>query len=121
VSGPAHGRPIIEGKENTMSNSERRKTPRFRIEQMVEVSFNREEFIAAEGIDLSLTGLQCETATELQTGDEMFLMLGLGKESIGCEGIVMHVRKIASRFRIGIEFTGMTEESTSTLKAFLKT
>ncbi len=40
---------------------ERRKCPRFRIDQMVKISYGEESFIQGSGINISECGVLCET------------------------------------------------------------
>ena len=105
-----------------MGGAERRRQPRYTIKQMVAVSYAHEEFVAAHGLDLSSGGISCRTTSPLEIGQEIFLLLGLGKdETISCEGVVLHVGPDGSGFKAGIQFVNLSAEDSARLEEHLGT
>ena len=103
---------------------ERRKSPRFDVNQMVKLSHHgKESFVGAMGLNISDTGILCETNQSLELYSRVFLMLSLvfKHESleITCEGIVMRSVKDKKVYDVGIEFTAMREEDAAKLQTFL--
>jgi len=104
--------------------SERRVAPRFSIQQMVELSYGREEIVHASGINLSKTGLLCSTDSYVEPYTEVSLLMQIpesaGEHRIECEGIVVRSEERNGRFVTGISFTSLPEEDAKALAGFLK-
>jgi len=114
--------PNKSGLETRMGGAERRREPRYTIKQMVAVSYAHEEFIAAHGLDLSSGGISCRTTSPLDVGQEIFLLLGLGKdETMSCGGVVLHVAPEGSGYKAGIQFVNLSAEDRARLDAHLGT
>lgn len=97
-------------------SSERRRSPRFVLHQLIEVEFDRETFIPASGLDLSAHGLGCKTQIPLGLYTRVYLLFQLrpGDEAsvIEAEGQVLRCQPQGDgTYRIGIEFRGLPEQS----------
>lgn len=102
-----------------MTATERRRAPRFRIVQLIELSLNREEFVPAEGIDLSVLGLQCKTAIPLEAGERVYLLLDLDGKTLELEGVVAHAEGKGKTCTAGISFTDVSADAHAALAGFL--
>lgn len=103
---------------------ERRRDPRFAIEQIVEVSFGRETFVRGTGINISRTGILCASESYLepaaQVSLQMTIEIGSRIHRFNCEGIVVRTDEVDGTFRSGISFTAIEETDARKLAAFLK-
>jgi hypothetical protein len=93
------------------TTTEKRKHPRFEINQMVELTYARENFVGATGINISTNGLLCETNERMEPHTVVFMMITLtlkGKEYlIECEGVVNRSEKIKGRWNTAINITAV--------------
>ena len=91
--------------------SERREFIRFEIDQMIELSYDREKFVQASGIDLSEKGLQCTTSEYVEPYTKLYLMfqvpLESTTESVQCEGIVIRSLKSGKSYSTSVTFTNI--------------
>ena len=98
---------------STQGGSDRHREPRFEIGQAIEVAFARESFFQAVGLNISRTGILCETNTRLDTYTRVQLVINLDYdgelETVNCEGMVMRIEEAGDRFHVGIKFTDMPE------------
>lgn len=102
--------------------TERRRSPRFHISQLVEVAYGREYFLQAAGIDISENGLLCETAEAPEKGSHVFLLLEVRGEYPGChdgqpesiqiEGYVARTESAEEGYYVGIDFSEIPDEPT---------
>jgi c-di-GMP-binding flagellar brake protein YcgR len=104
---------------------DRRSTTRFMIEQLVEVSFDREIFIDATAIDLSLGGLRVQTAQRLEPDVHVFVIFKLtpreGQEIlIPAECIVIHSKPNKTLWDIGLRFHEISAADRGFVKKILE-
>jgi hypothetical protein len=104
--------------------TELRRAPRFRIDQMIEMSFGREEALRCQGVDLSEVGLLCRTELPLEAGSRVFLLLSLSgggdDEPISCEGVVVRCGATDWGFEAGISFTDLSPVLLAKIRKYLK-
>jgi hypothetical protein len=102
---------------------ERRHAQRFRIDQMIELSYGREESLRCQGVDLSEIGVLCRTERALEPGARVFLLMSLGPgeddEPVSTEGVVVRSTPSDWGFESGVAFTGMAPELRTRLKEYL--
>jgi hypothetical protein len=102
---------------------EKRRAPRFKIDQMIELSFGKESYVQATGIDISESGLLCESSEHVEPSTQLYLMIRLPindkNYEITSEAVVVRSVKQNNGFSIGIKFTGMQEEDKKKLSAFM--
>ena len=92
--------------------TERRKKPRFLIRQMIELSMGRENFIPAEGVNISEEGMLCRTGESLDLYSRVSLQMSLlGKKefSFACEGVVVRCKKNRSAYDTAVEFADLSD------------
>ena len=103
---------------------EKRKAPRFSLHQLIRLSSNREEFLQAEGINISLTGVLLHTEAAIDLYTTLFLMFEVETEEetylFKTEGIVMRSEKENDYYSIGLQFTELTEEEKKHLKQYIE-
>ena len=104
--------------------SERRRSRRFDINQMIKLSLGKETFVGAMGVNISDLGLLCRTDAEVELHGSVFLIVTLKGKSesieITCEGIIMHCAKKKSVYEVGIQFTAMKEEDRDKMHVFFE-
>lgn len=101
---------------------ERRRAPRYKIGQLVEVSFGRENFLQAEGMNISENGILCRTADAPDPGAHVFLMIEVRGEAprradgsphiIEIEGFVARAEGSDGEYEVGIEFADIPDAET---------
>jgi len=103
-------------------NIERRKGPRFPIEQFIDLSFGRENYIKATGINLSESGILCELESPLDPYSNVYILLKITeKETIELNGVIIRVDKKGKKYIAGIEFgDDLYDEDRTKLKKYLK-
>lgn len=104
-------------------SSEKRTAARFPISQFVDVSYTREKFIKATGINLSATGMLCELEGPVEPYSKIFIMLDLKdkKEPVELQGIIVRIEKKDKTYLAGVEFSDIYDEDIGRLKKFIKT
>jgi hypothetical protein len=103
---------------------EKRAAPRFKINQLIGFQANREEYLWAEGLDISRLGLSCLSEEPIDPGTNVFFMLSLSdadgtKHDVRGEGYVSHSRGEGGKCRFGIKLERVYEEDKPYLEAFL--
>ena len=102
---------------------ERRRSPRFTIEHVIELSYGRESFVNARGFNISKTGLLCTTDTYIEPYTTVFLAInvpvGPGGHTINCEGIVLRSTEEDEGYTTAISFMSFREKDAETLVTFL--
>jgi Tfp pilus assembly protein PilZ len=93
--------------------NDRRKHPRFKIDQMLQASFDRETYIHASGINISKSGLLCKTEQEMGLYSSIFLMIRVNDEipPVTCEGVVVRCEQEKDgTYEVGIQFTDIKNQ-----------
>ena len=101
---------------------DRRSMSRVVIEQFVEVSFDREIFMHASAIDLSLGGLRVQTSDKLEPGARIFVMFRLPPKDgilISAECIVIHCVASDDQWTIGLRFHEISAHDRGLIKELL--
>lgn len=97
-----------------------RQSIRHRIHQFVKVDFNREEFLAAEALNLSMKGMLCQIPRPLSPGQRLFLMLNLGKpetpDMVNLDAIVVWTKQEDGSWNCGLEFIDLPEDDSRMVK-----
>jgi c-di-GMP-binding flagellar brake protein YcgR len=109
-------------------NEERRQYPRYRIDQLIELSFGRETFLNAEGMNMSEGGLLCVTDSYVEPYSSVFLMLGIPVNEdaeeyyeVKCEGIVLRCnQQNGSGYYVGIRFTDIMDFDREKIQKFIE-
>lgn len=103
--------------------TEKRSSPRFPIDQFVDVSYTREKFIKADGINISLNGLLCELDGPVEPYSKIFILLDThdGESPMELEGIIVRIDKKGKKYLAGVEFSDIYDEDKDRLKKFIKT
>ena len=105
-------------------SAENRKHPRFEINQLVELDFEKETFIRADGANLSEGGVLCRTEEPCELHSTVFMMMTLSLKGndriIKCEGIVVRSEKKGKEWEVGISITSMDGASRKIFSEFIK-
>jgi len=103
---------------------EKRKASRFKLYQMIKLSYGREENIVSESINISETGILCKTKAEIEMHSTFFLLFELplkaGNRLIKCEGVVIRSAKTKEGWEIGISFADMFPDDKEVLSKYLE-
>lgn len=104
-------------------SKERRRTPRFSIRHLIELSFGKETFVRAKGLNISSSGLLCTTEPPIELYTRVFLSLTFpgknGDEIINCEGIVVRSDQSGDEHATAIVFTSFQPEEAEKLVELL--
>ena len=107
-----------------MMEDEKRSTDRFRIKQLIGYYPNREEYLWAEGLNLSMGGIQCASKEPLDPLTNIYLMLGVpmekGEHLVRCEGYVTYSRMEDDRCLFGVKFEEISEEDKPYLEQYIQ-
>ena len=102
---------------------ERRKAPRFTIDEMIELDFGRESVVHASGLNLSASGLLCKSDYYMEPDTEVSLVLTIpsdsGEHTISCDGVVVRADRGKGRHLTAIEFMSLADKDVGALDAFL--
>jgi len=106
---------------------EKRKNPRFTINQMIAYGPNREEYVYAEIGDLSREGLSCVSNQQVDIMTNVYLMMRVpyrdgsvgGSRQVRCEGYVSHSKLVQGRCSFGIRITSVYEADVGAFEAYL--
>jgi PilZ domain. len=102
---------------------EKRKAPRFRVNLLVDYYPNREEYLSAEGMDLSSGGIRCRGKEGVDPLTNVSITIGIpspqGEHLVRCEGYVAHARMEGEVCVFGITFERVFEEDLPYLERYL--
>ena len=100
---------------------ERRKHPRFLLEQVVELGYGKETFIQAQGVNCSPVGILCHTLQPVEPYTQVSLIFKVPAEKRGrtikAQGVVMRCVLSQGVYYLGIEFENLSDKD----REFLKT
>ncbi|HNZ28285.1 MAG TPA: PilZ domain-containing protein [Spirochaetota bacterium] len=107
------------------SAKDRRKHPRFEINQIVKISLLKETFFNAESVNISEGGILCKSRYEAEPLSQIFIMFDLFLKdktySIKSDGVVVHCdRDSDGLFLIGIQFVDIDGEDRDKIREFLE-
>ncbi len=101
-----------------MSKAQRR-SPRFAIRQLTHLSYGREAYLDAEGVNISKTGLLCRTEEPIAVKCKVFLTLDIlpvASDPFGCEGRVVRCeRQPDNYFEVAVTFTNVEQRAKTAL------
>lgn len=106
---------------------EKRKNPRFKINQLIAYGPNREEYLFAESVNLSREGLSCSSAQMVDPMTNVYIMMRVpaaegdpaGEHQVRCEGYVSHSRLEGPRCLFGVRITSVYEADAAIFAAYL--
>jgi len=102
---------------------EKRSEGRFKINQLIGYFPSREEYLWAEGIDISRNGVHCRSSSPVDPLTNVFVMLevkvGEEKRLVRCEGYVAHSRMVDGKCEFGIKFQHISSEDMPLFENFL--
>ncbi|MDH4262779.1 MAG: PilZ domain-containing protein [Spirochaetia bacterium] len=104
-------------------STEKRKAARFAISQFINISYTKENFIKATGINISIAGMLCELDGTVEPYSKIFILLDLQdkKDPVELEGIIVRIEKKGQKYLAGVEFSDIYDEDKERLKKFIKT
>jgi hypothetical protein len=105
---------------------EKRKSPRFKIKQIIAYLPNREEYVYAEGIDISRGGMKCRSPECIEPMTNLFMMLKLpsecsadGMRTVQCEGYVSHATMEDGKCVFGVRINSVYEADRPFFESYL--
>lgn len=105
---------------------ERRRHQRFSLQQLVELGFGRERFIHAEGVDISNSGIRCQTSEEMDIANTVSVYFTLdpdseNPETLAAEAVVKRCEPLEDgSFDVGMEFSMRSPWTDKRLRAYLE-
>lgn len=104
-------------------NVERRKAPRFSINQMIEMDMGKEVFISAEGVNISEEGILCHTSEPIDPYSRVYMQISLDgvkkKQVFSCEGVVVRCKKNKKNFDTALEFSDLDDCDRKKIHTFI--
>ena len=101
----------------------RRKNPRFKLHQMIEIAYFKETFIQVLSVDISAEGIQCIVKEPVELHSQIFIMFEIPKDVdahiIRCNGIVMWEEEEDDAYHIGICFDSLSDNDKALLQKYL--
>lgn len=97
---------------------ERRHYERFTLDQCVTLSFGREDFIDAQGINLSRGGLLFSSTARLEAYQKLFVMINVPGGTFKAEGLVIHSNPEGNKTVYGVKFTDISEDDERILEGY---
>ena len=101
---------------------ERRKHQRFHISQFIDIALDRETFEAADGVNISESGLLLRTGKRFDPYDRVFVMVTLempeGPSVIRFNGIVIRSTGSGGHYDTGISITDIPDDEREVLRKF---
>lgn len=103
----------------------RRVNKRFKLHQLVEMSFSDEEiFINATTENVSIGGMQCRINQEIESYSELFIMFEIpdGEDTriVKCYGELSWQKKDGDKYLAGINFKDLYADDKSLLSSYLE-
>jgi len=102
--------------------TERRKTPRFHLDQLIQVGPFKESYVQARGLNISENGLLCETDEPCDVYQQVYAQISfdIGEKHriIQCEGVVLRNEKHNRKWKVAINFEDMTDENRSVVRSY---
>lgn len=103
---------------------DKRRFPRFKISQMVDIAFPRETFFHAEGVNISEGGMLCKTNYDIEPLSQVFFMVNVehagGSRMVKTRGTVIHTRKDGDEIVFGVSFDEIDEADRAALQAYIQ-
>jgi c-di-GMP-binding flagellar brake protein YcgR len=114
---------VFHTKEGRMEK-DRRRSDRFTIHQMIELSMSRETFFMAEGKNISEHGILCVSDEYIEPYKKVFLMLsfpeGTDNYILQSDGIVIRCDKTDDGYAVGINFTDIDPTDKERLREYIQ-
>jgi hypothetical protein len=102
---------------------ERRGSPRYKISQLIGYFPGREEYLWAEGLDISRGGLSCRSKAPVDPLTNVFVMVSVpgeaGEHLVRCEGYVTNSLMDGEYCRFGIKIEHVSPEDKPYLDALI--
>ena len=100
--------------------NERRKSTRFQINQFVDVSFGREQFFHASGINISENGMLCEVSGDIGHSRDVYMLLQLPDGgALELNGMIVRIDKKGKQHEVAVEFVELYPEDKKLIKKFI--
>ena len=103
---------------------EKRKHPRFHLDQLIQVGPFRETYVHARGINISENGMLYSTYEPCELYQQVFAMIsfdyGDKKETIKCDGAVIRMEEHDGKYKVAVNFESMDDDNRAALKRYLK-
>ncbi len=110
--------------KKNVSGPEKRSSTRYTIDQLIRIDMDRETYVHARGINISMRGVYCELDEQVDIPSQVYMMLlldkGTDKEvAIRCEGEVMRESVSNGRQFAAIHFTSIHPDDQRRFEQFL--
>ncbi len=104
----------------------RRINKRFKLHQMIEISFNEEEnLLNVLSLDISETGVKCKLRNPIKSSSEIFLMFEIPGDIephiIKCYGEISWQNRVENEYFAGIIFKNLYNKDKTVLNEYIET
>jgi c-di-GMP-binding flagellar brake protein YcgR len=101
---------------------DKRKHPRFKIDQIIRLTYGNELFIQASGINISEGGVFCRTMEYVEPYTKVLILMEAATDSgemeLSSEGMVTRIEDDGEDYLAAIEFSSMNESDKEKLKKY---
>jgi hypothetical protein len=108
--------------------SERRMKPRFVMNQLIELSIDRETFVPSRGVDVSEEGVRCIAEGYLEPYSRVYVMFTIRydekEEIIRAQGIVTNCQEESKEdetYALGIKLIDMLDDEKAKILRYIET
>jgi len=102
---------------------EMRSSPRFKINQLIAYVDDREEYLHADGLDISRGGIKCSSPRAVDPMTDIYVMMKVpspgGEHLVRCEGYVSHSTKTAEACVFGVCISSIEPEDQPYFDAYI--
>ncbi len=103
-----------------MSLENRRQEPRFSISQMVEMSFGKERWVHARGLDISRNGFRGKLSEEIETGTTVYVLFRIDEKPVQVEAVAIHVSPTEDGlYDTGFQFSSVNDPSRAAIDTYI--
>lgn len=104
-----------------MTQGNRRQEPRFSISQLIEMSFGKERWVHARGLDISRNGFRGKLTEEIDTGSSMYVVFRIDDQPVQVEAIAVHVDPDEDgTYDAGFQFSSVDSTARAAIDAFIE-
>ena len=107
---------------------ERRMSPRFVMNQLIELSFDRESFVPVRGVDISEQGIRCVAGDFIEPYTKVYVMFTIKyhdtESTVRAHGIVTNCYKKSDEdgsYSAGIKLIDLGEAEKNLVRGYIET
>jgi c-di-GMP-binding flagellar brake protein YcgR len=104
-----------------MIHDNRRQEQRFSISQLIELSFGKERWVHARGIDISRNGFRGKLSEEIDTGSSMYVLFRIDDTAVQVEAVAVHISPDEDgMYDAGFQFSSVDTTARAAIDTFIQ-